>query len=180
MFLLLSPASGRAFFIQPTGCVPIQYLSFGSLLFPLGHSSGTAPSLWRGFYFRNVRLQDIFPVQKPAIQRQVWQKPVVQQKLILGSTDFHSEWQLLVRPDVQRPLSVGRESPGTGRSVSQEQAYGRLIGIRTIPAAVGCRGILWNYQGLLLSTIGFAHVAVRISSNTIVQITNGARGGVKR
>ena len=50
------------------------------------------------FYY--VRIQDIFPVQKPAIQRQVWREPVVQQKLILGSTDFHTEWQLLGRPDV--------------------------------------------------------------------------------
>ena len=39
--------------------------------------------------FINVRFQDIIPVQKPAIQLPVWRKSVVQQKLILGSTDCH-------------------------------------------------------------------------------------------
>ena len=66
---------------------------------------------------RNVRIQDIFPVQKLAIKRQVWRKSVVLKKSKSGSTDLRSEWQRLGRPDVEHPLSVGRESPGSSHSI---------------------------------------------------------------
>ena len=96
------------------------------------------------FRLGNDCFQDIFHVQNPTVQRQVWQKPVVQHELILGSTDFRSEWQLLGRPDVQRPLSVGRESPEGGHSRNKKprlSGRGRTSGSALIGGGVTHRTV---------------------------------------